>query len=413
MRIYTMKVGNAHDMRRMNRCSVIEILLRNDSISRADIVRQTGLNKATITNIINDFTQIGIVEDAGTVIASNGRRTAGIRLSMHDYVTLVIRINRYDLSFAYCSVHGDLSDLVKVDITNDDDIESILEKLEKYTKLLLEKHRKGRKVLGISIGILGWLLCSDGRMIAMADGFPELSRVDFREEMQKMFPGYMVMLDHDANLSALTEWNEYIKNSDTNKGVMLSIIGGIGFGAGIIIDGRLFHGANGVAGEIGHMGINFNSVNYSPNSTSSFRGTFEEYASPRALQALVLDRIMDFPDSCLNEHSALYDIYEAYEKKDELAVWAINRVAKLLAYGLTSLIFVLNPDVIVLGDKIIRSERFLQKVRSNLKDMLPSMLYERLDLRLSGFDEHAILLGASVAMTKYYLETHKIIDLLY
>lgn len=407
-----MKVGNAHDMRRMNRCSVIEILLRNESISRADIVRQTGLNKATITNIINDFEQIGIVEDVGTVIASNGRRTAGIRLSMHDYVTLVIRINRYELSFAYCSIHGELSDLKKVDITNDDNIESILEKLEKYTRRLLD-NRKERKVLGISIGILGWLFCSDGRMIAMTDAFPELSKVDFREEMQKMFPGYMVMLNHDANLSALAEWNEHIRNSDTNRGTLLSIIGGIGFGAGIIIDGQLFYGANGIAGEIGHMGINFNSVNYSPNSTSSYRGTFEEYASPRALQALVQDRLMDCPDTCLNENSKLYDIYEAYEKRDELAVWAVNRVARLLAYGLTGLVFVLNPDVIVLGDKIIRSERFLQKLRSNLKDMLPAILFEKLDLRLSSFDENAILLGASVAMTKHYLETHKIIDLLY
>ena len=208
----------------------------------------------------------------------------------------------------------------------------------------------------------------------MADGFPELSRVDFREEMQKMFPGYLVMLDHDANLSALTEWNEYIKNSDTNKGVMLSIIGGIGFGAGIIIDGRLSMAPTGCRRNRPH-GHKFQLRQLQPNSTSSFRGTFEEYASPRALQALVLDRIMDFPDSCLNEHSALYDIYEAYEKKDELAVWAINRVAKLLAYGLTSLIFVLNPDVIVLGDKIIRAKGFA-KVRSNLKDMLLSLLYE-------------------------------------
>ena len=226
-----MKVGNAHDMRRMNRCSVIEILLRNDSISRADIVRQTGLNKATITNIINDFSHIGIVEEAGTVIASNGRRTAGIRLSMRDYVTLVIRINRYDLSFAYCNIHGEISDLMKVDITNDDDIGSILDKLEKYTRRLLD-NQKGRKVLGISLGILGWLFCSDGRMIAMTDAFPELSKVDFREEMQKMFPGYIVMLDHDANLSALAEWDEYIRNCDNDTGTMLSIIGGIGFGAG-------------------------------------------------------------------------------------------------------------------------------------------------------------------------------------
>lgn len=404
--------GNSDDMRKKNRCTVMEILLRNESISRADIVRQTGLNKATITNIINDFQQIGIVDDIGAVVASNGRRTAGISLNMRDYVTLVIRINRDDLSFAYCNVHGELSDLRVEDCTNDNSIDSVLEKLRRNTQYLLD-HSGGREILGISIGILGWLFTCDGHMIARVDGFPELSRVDFREEMSKMFPAYKVLLHHDAKLSALADWMEYIKNTDSTKGTMLSIIGGIGFGAGIIIDGRLFHGTNGVAGEVGHMGINFNAANYSPNSTSAFRGTFEEYASPRALQSIVLDRLMDYPDSMLNEKSTLNDIYEAYEKNDELATWALNRIARLLAYGLTGLVFILNPDVIVLGDKIIHSERFVSKLKLNLKDFMPDMLYERLDLRMSRFNEAGVLLGASIAMTQYYLETYKMIDLLF
>ena len=404
--------GNSEDMRKKNRCTVLEILLRTEKISRADLVRLTGLNKATITNIINDFSGIGIIKNIGSVVASNGRRTAGISLDMHNVVTLVIRINRYEISFAFCNVHGEVTGLRKANFANDDDIDTILEILRSNTQYLLD-NRKEKKVMGISMAILGWLFSYDGHMIAKTDGFPELSKVDFREEMERMFPGYEVMLDHDANLSALAEWREYTRNAGTAGGTMLSIIGGIGFGAGIIIDGRLFHGSNGVAGEVGHMGINFNAMNYSPNSYSQYRGTFEEYASPRALQNNILDRLMDFPGSSLNEGSTLEDIYDAYERGDELATWAMNRTARLLAYGLTGLIFILNPDVIVLGDKIIHSERFLSKLKYHLREFLPEMLFERLDLRMSGFNESGILIGASAAMTKRYLETYRIIDFIF
>lgn len=396
-------------MRMKNRCTILEILLRTEKISRADLVRLTGLNKATITNIINDFSQIGIINNIGAVVASNGRRTAGISLDMRDTVTLVIRINRYEISFAFCNVHGEITDLRKVDYSDDDNIEHILSMLQFNTQYLLDQSQ-GMKILGISIAILGWLFRYDGHLIAKVDCSPELGKADFREEIQKMFPSYKVLLDHDANLSALAEWKEYTKDSGNTQGTMLSIIGGIGFGGGIIINGELFHGNNGVAGEVGHMGINFNAVHYSSISNSKYRGLFEEYASPRALLDAVSDRLIDFPESQLNDSSTLEDIYKAYEKRDKLAVWAMNRVSRLLAYGLTGLVFVLNPGVIVLGDKIIRSERFLSKLKHFMKELLPEMLYNTLEIRQSSFNEYGILIGASVAMTKHYLSTYKMID---
>lgn len=401
--------GNADDMRKKNRCTILEILLRTEKISRADLVRLTGLNKSTITNIINDFSQIGIINNIGAVVSSNGRRTAGISLDMKDTVTIVIRINRYDLSFAFCNVHGEITDLRKIDYSNDDNIENLISRLQFNTQYLID-HSQGKKILGISIAILGWLFRYDGHMIAKVDAFPNIAKVDIKEEMQKMFPSYEVLLDHDANLSALAEWKEYTKNSSNTRGSMLSIIGGIGFGGGIIINGELFHGSNGVAGEIGHMGINYNSANYNPNSESTYRGRFEDYASPRALINAVLERLMDFPDSSLNDHSTLEDIYNAFEQDDKLATWAMNRISRLFAYGLTGLIFILNPDVIVLGDKIIRSDRFLSMLKHYLQEFLEEMLFNKLDIRQSGFDENGILIGASIAMTKHYLRTYKMID---
>lgn len=401
--------GNSDDMRMKNRCAILEILLRTEKISRVDLSRMTGLNKATITNIINDFSQIGIINNIGAVVASNGRRTAGISLDMKDVVTIVIRINLHEISFAFCNVHGEITDLRKESYSDDDNIENILKILQFNTQYLIG-HSQGKKILGISVASLGWLFHYDGRLIAKVDRFPELSKVDFREEIQKMFPDYKVLLDHDANLSALTEWKEYTKDSGKTEGTMLSIIGGIGFGGGIIINGELFHGSNGVAGEVGHLGINFNAVHYSSSSNNMYRGIFEEYASPRALLDAIRDRLMDFPESSLNDSSTLEDIYRAYEQGDELAVWAMNRTSRLFAYGLTGLVFILNPGVIVLGDKIIRSERFLSKLKLYLKELLPEVLYNTLDIRQSGFNEYGILIGASIAMTKYYLRTYKMID---
>jgi len=401
--------GNSEDMRKKNRCTVLEILMKYDKISRADLVRLTGLNKATITNIINDFTQSGIVKHAGPVIASNGRKTAGISLNMREVVTLVIRINRYNISFAFCNVHGEITDFRDEMFEDDDSIERVLEILRRNTKYLLD-NRKNRKVLGISIGILGWLFRHGGHIIAKTDGFPELGKADIKEEMEKMFPGYEIILEHDAKLSALAEWKEYTKNSNTTSGTMLNIIGGIGFGGGIIINGELFHGSNGVAGEVGHLGINFNAAHYGFNTHGMYRGTYEEYASPRALRNDVLNHLMDFPETSLNDRSTLKDIYEAYEQNDPLAVWAVNRSARLMAYGLTGLIFVLNPNVIVLGDKIIHSERFMAKLKHYLKEYLPAELFDNLELRMSTFNETGVLLGASVAMINYYLKSHRMID---
>lgn len=407
-----MKLGkNMDDIQKANRCMVLQLLLGTEKISRVDLARRTGLNKATITNVIQEFEQMGIVEDIGSVEASNGRKTAGITLNLSDVVTIVIRIERNAINFAICNVHGEISNFKQIKYTNDDTIDRVLEIMKSNTRELIDCC-SDKKIMGISIAILGWLFRRNNKNIAKTDGFPELGKVDIKEEMEKSFPDYEVLIDHDANMSALAEWREYTKNSNITVGSMLNIVCGIGFGGGIVINGELFRGASGVAGEIGHMGINFNS-RYQPRGTSpTYRGMFEDYASPRALRESVMERLMDFPNSILNENSTLQDIYDAYEKNDELAGWAVNQMARMFAYGLTGLIFILNPDVIVLGDEVIRSDRFLNQLKQHLKEFLPEMIYEVLDLRLSNFSGGGILRGSGLAMTKHYLSTYKMIDFL-
>ena len=119
---------------------------------------------------------------------------------------------------------------------------------------------------------------------------------------------------------------------------------------------------------------------------------------------------MDYSDTVLAEDSSLEEIYEAYEAGDELAEWVMKRAARYLAYGLTGVIFILNPEVIVLGDEIIRSKKFEKQLYSYMKRFLPAELNKTLNIQFSEYDKNGILIGAGFAMVKHYLRTYEMID---
>lgn len=410
-----MKLGrNIQDIQRKNRCVVLQTMLEQKEISRIDLSRITELNKATITNITRDFIERGVIREIGAIEASNGRRTAGLSLMMEEVVTITLRVYQNEIQAAICNIHGKLEEYQKVNCMPNGDGQIILSELEKHTKRLLAYcHEHKKKILGIAVATLGWVFSGKSTgysQYVYADCFPELAVIDIQKEIAERFPGYRVIVDHDANMSALAEWKELVK-ADEHIDSLLNIVCGIGFGGGIVIKGELFRGKNGVAGEVGHMGINCNAMNYGGNSIRrKYHSIFEDYASPLALRESIKERLFEYPDTPLTDQSRFEEIYECYEQGDELAVWAVTRQARYLAYGITGLIFVLNPDVIILGDEIIHSEKFLGKLRFFMKNYLPEVFYDEVDIRISTLKQNSILKGAGIAMTKSFFKSYEIVD---
>ncbi|HCS72709.1 MAG TPA: hypothetical protein DIW17_02400, partial [Clostridiales bacterium] len=292
---------------------------------------------------------------------------------------------------------------------DDSDIRKILKQYkEEVEKQFAYCREKDLKVLGLSVATLGWLLHEENRYYIKADDAEVFSEVDIKGAFVEMFPDMEVWVDHDANMSALAEWHKLGKQSDRTPESLLSIVGGIGFGGGIIIRGEVFSGFNGIAGEVGHMGINCLTRRHGKNS--DFSGIWEDYASPLSIQDNVRENWMDYPDTMLAEDSGLEEIYRAYESGDDLAEWVMKRAARYLAYGLTGLIFILNPEVIVLGDEIIRSKKFEKQLYSYMKRFLPPELYKTLNIQFSDYNNNGILIGAGLAMVKHYLRTYQIMD---
>lgn len=405
-----MKLGsNIIDIQKKNRCIVLQTLMEHPKISRVDLVRITELNKATITNIIRDFMEIGIVKDIGQISSSNGRRVAGISLCMEDVVSVIVCIRKDYVSTAVCSIQGVIDNQIKAVYKDDSDIQKILKQYkEEVEKQLAYCKEKRLKILGLSVATLGWLLHEEDRYYIKADAIEVLGEVDIKGAFKEMFPDMEIWVDHDANMSALAEWRRLGEKSDRMPESLLSIVGGIGFGGGIIIHGEVFSGFNGIAGEVGHMGINCLTRRRSKNS--DFSGIWEDYASPLSIQDNVHENWMDYPDTVLGEDSSLEEIYEAYEAGDDLAEWVMKRAARYLAYGLTGVIFILNPEVIVLGDEIIRSKKFERQLYSYMKRFLPAELNKTLNIQFSEYDKNGILIGAGFAMVKHYLRTYEMID---
>jgi predicted NBD/HSP70 family sugar kinase len=387
----------------VNPDEVLSLVLERAPISRSDIARETRLSKAAVTALVQDFAALGIVEDNIPTVSRGGRKATGIRLDLQRFFMIAVRVNRLQATFRLFDGAGREIDTVEAAIDPDITVETLLELLGATIGRLVSL-REGHVFLGIAISTLGWLHEHQGEIRLHTDGFPELGKCDIRAEVQAMFPSVPVLLEHDAKTSALAEYRDQVSRTGVKPACLLNIVGGIGFGGGIIIDGKVFRGASGVAGEVGHLGINFNSAIHTRDAGGAgFNGLFEDYASPRALRQHVTSRLLDFPGSELTEESTPEEIYRAFEAGDPLAVWAVDRMCRLTAYGLAGLVFVLNPDVIVLGDNFPKSGAVLNRTKGHLAGYLPEVLMERLRLEVSARGRSGVLYGAYLLLIQWYL----------
>ncbi len=402
----------AIDSQLANKALILKTIYENAPISRINLSQAVSLNKATVSNITADFLEKKLIAEGEDVLSSNGRKSTGLVLNMGAFSSIVIRINRNHILSGVYDMDEKLHHFRRSHYINSLDIKSIISQIEDEINNQIRYCKSAHKeILGISIASLGYLYIIDEKYSLKADGFKTLGDADICNEIRKRFPKYRVIMNHDANAAAMAEMRSFIKKEGYRPSPLLNVVGGIGLGGGIVIDGKIVLGHNGIAGEIGHMGMNCFIPYKGINGDIRFkRGIYEEYASPLAIQRTIIENLYDYPKSILTEESSLEDIYKAYDAGDSLAEWAVNRMARFLAYGLTGLIFILDPEVIVLGDQIPRSKKFTATLSKFLDDFLPKELRSRLIIRFSEFEEDSSLIGAGVMLFEDVLSSGAILD---
>ncbi len=202
-------------------------------------------------------------------------------------------------------------------------------------------------IVGIGIGAAGACDAASG-VITFSPNLPGWVNIPLKDIIQREF-GLPTYLDNDVNVAAL---GEHRFGAGVGISNLIYVGVGTGIGGGIIIDGQLYHGKSGTAGEIGHMTIDVQG----PRCNCGNIGCWETFASGTALAREAVRRIeagaqttiLNFCPGDLKKVSA-EAVYLAAVNGDELAKELILRTSYYLGVGLVNLVNIFNPDLILIG----------------------------------------------------------------
>jgi glucokinase len=202
--------------------------------------------------------------------------------------------------------------------------------------------------------------------------------------------GIPTFLQNDANMAAYGELHQ-----GAGKGArdMLFVTVSTGIGGGIVIDGHLYSGAGGTAGEVGHMVIDPNG----PQCHCGARGCLEQMASGTAIARMARERLAKLEESSLAtlpEVSAT-DVAEAAVKGDALALAVLHDAGWFLGLGLGSLLNILDPEILVLGGGAIQAgPSFLEPMRDGTRFQAFPSTYSHVRIVTAALGQDAGLVGA-------------------
>ncbi len=223
----------------------------------------------------------------------------------------------------------------------------VLDRLIALAKQVIGQTKRevpGAEIIGVGIGAPGPLDTKSGIVLLT----PNLGWVDLhlRQIIHERL-GLPAALDNDANCAVLGEWwMGAARGTRTAIGITI----GTGIGGGIIIDGKLFHGASDCAGEIGHTTIDTEGRRCKCGNY----GCLEAYASGpnialraiEEIQAGAVSRLAEYVGGDLMEITA-QTVYQAAHDGDDLALEVVNDTAKFLGTGIANLLNIFNPEVVV------------------------------------------------------------------
>jgi predicted NBD/HSP70 family sugar kinase len=382
---------NLENIQNMNRALVIKLLYGGRLNTRISIAEASGLNRATVSNIVDDLITWGLVRESGNITGKKGRRSIALELNYDRYVTICVQLLRDALAFGVLDLRGNYKNLKRRIPTTGKTARQIMELLRRNIDAFIESVKKEHlgEILGIGVAVPGPFIRESGtfELVSHAPGwenFDIAADLDWQRE-------YPVFLEHDANCAAFAEW--WYKDSASRHSSILVLLVGPGIGGGIIENGKLLRGCQGIAGEVGHVSINFEG----PLCECGNRGCLELYASTSALEkeAAALYK-KGVPTSLSPERLNAAAIFAGVAKGDPLAIRAFDRTASILGLGIVNLVNTYNPEVIYIGDILSQAPgRLLEIVNAVVKKHLRSVVYNKLQIKISRFEpEELIMMGA-------------------
>jgi len=358
-----MRTGDQALVRDINQALILNEMRRLAPISRAELSEVTGLNKATISNIVRELINAHFVREVGLYSARIGRPAIMLELNPDAGNIIGAEIGVDFIAVIRTNFLSEIQWQHREAIDKSASPELIAAQLVNVIKRAMENlNHYQQPILGIAVGVPGLVDHAMGNVLFAPNLGWHNVRLANLLSRDLTLPIY---LDNEANLAALGEL--YFGAAQGYKNVLyLSIDAGLG--SGIIYNERLFTGSRGFAGEFGHISMD-------PNGRlckCGNQGCFETLVNISAVYDRIKTAIGAGQKSILTKRvlkDALNfdDILQAAGSGDELSLQTFSAVGKALGTGLANLVHAFDPDLIVLGGTVSLATNFmLSAIRAEL-----------------------------------------------
>lgn len=376
-------------MRERNAQIVLNFLREEGPISRAELARRTHLSRSTVSNIIAALLAEQVVFETGIGSSQGGRKPVMLEFNYRSSLVAGIDVASSMLTVLLTDLQATVLQRANVafDLTNGPSV-GIAQIAELFFTVLRAANIDPLQISGIGIGVPGPLSNATGQTIA-PPVMPGWHDVPLQRLLQRAL-GRPVLLDNDANLGALAEHTLGAARGQQN--VAYVYFGTLGIGGGLILDGQLYRGQLGSAGEIGHLML----AEDGPRCRCGSVGCLEAYAGIPALLARAAQRGLVVATPA--------ELVALAQAGNVVAEQIIAEAGTYLGMAIANLLSLLNPGSVVIGGALAEAgELLLGPLRATLVRRGLIDASQHIQLRPGELGEQVVALGAAALAIQHVL----------
>ncbi|MFD1065711.1 ROK family protein [Oceanobacillus locisalsi] len=388
------QTGDQNFVKQMNKSIVFRSIKKNEPLSRAQISKRTGLNKATVSTMVSEMLDESFVYEIESNQSSGGRKPVLLYFNNHAGYSIGIDLGVNYILAVLTDLNGhiieeDSQTLASIEY---EDVKKILVNIIK--NLIKKAPESTYGIIGIGIGVPGNVDLNENILFA-----PNLKweNINLKAELQNEL-SIPVKIQNEANCGA---HGEHLYGVGKNVSDLIYISVGVGVGTGIIIQNNLYTGTSGISGEMGHVTLNASG----PKCRCGNHGCWELYASEQALlkqarKQKVLNNTGDVSLEKLEKEATTGN-------KEVLHI--LNTLGENIGIGLTTVINTFNPEMVIIGNRISYFSRWLKNpVNHVLQDRLSYYHNKNTNVEFSALGRYSSALGATSIAISHFLSEQKL-----
>lgn len=374
-----MRRGSFQMMKSVNKSLILNKVRLSQPISRAQIAKDIKLTPPTVSSIVKELINEGLVIESELGKSKGGRKPTLLEINHNHFMVIGLDIGPTNIHCVLTNLAGEITEQFTLKIHDDLTEAQFLHRINHVVQQMIDVANNPELIIGIGVAMHGVVDVSTGTSLLAPN--LKLKNIPIKEELEKKFD-ITVIVENDARAMALAEsW--FGNHGDLDSMLVINLSNGVG--AGIIIDGKPFHGNNDISGEVGHMTIDMDG----PICECGNKGCFQTFATGKAIVRVANNRIGK------EKYKTAEDVYFEAINGDDIAILSLQEIGRYIGVGLTNLIHVINPSLIVLGGGVTKSSDFLiPTIQDEINKRSLTKQASKTTVKITNLGKNATLLGA-------------------